>query len=110
MTVRARSGHLMVRKHDKAGRAYIGQDECVVSRGMFSAKEIEKQLMQAADESEADVVGAHIDVYGDRETPEMEGNPRRSERTHTQFSGFYGTATWPPRVNQTRREQAPSGN
>lgn len=109
MTVRARSGRLLVRKHDKAGRAYIGQDECVVSQGMFSAREMEKQLMEAADESDADVVDAQIDVYGSRETPGFESNPRRSERTHTQFGGFRGTASWPPETNQTRREQAPLG-
>ena len=109
MSVRARSGLLRVKKHDKAGREYLGQNEIVMSPGMFSAKEMERELQQAADESVEEVVGTEVNTYGNREAPEMESNPRRSTVTHTQWAGFRGSVWLPesPLVSniESRREQ-----
>jgi hypothetical protein len=69
---RAKSGRLRVKKRDKSGREYVGQNEVVVSAGMHSAREMERELQQAADESSEEVVDTQVEVYSPRETPAIE--------------------------------------
>jgi hypothetical protein len=91
---RAKSGRLRVKKRDKAGREYIGQNEVVVSAGMHSAREMERELQRAADESSEEVIGTEVDVYSPRETPAIE-TPTRLHGSQTQWGGFQA-ASWLP--------------
>lgn len=98
---RAKSGRLRVKKRDKSGREYIGQNEVVISDGMHSAREMERELQHAADESREEVVGLQVDVYGSRETPTIE-TPTRIHGSQTQWSGFQ-SAAWLPESPALRR-------
>lgn len=105
--VRARSAFTKVVKHDKYGKPYVGVGETIVSRGMFSAREAERELQKSVDAAEArgeQVVDAVVDVYGSRENPEIAGNPRRA----TGGAGFWGfeAATFLPESPELRRRQA----
>lgn len=92
---RAKRALLKVRKRNKYGKEYIGQNEVIAGAGMFSAKEAEAELMRAADEADEPVVDAVVETYGSREVPDFEGNPRRSTASHVQWGGFQG-AGWLP--------------
>ncbi len=106
-TTRAKSGRLLVKKTDKSGREYVGQNEVIPSFGLHSAKEMEQQLQLAADESQDEVVATELKTYNSRETPPVESDPLRgSTRSHTQWGGFRGTASWPP--ESTRTANSPS--
>ncbi|MCR4376073.1 MAG: hypothetical protein NUW22_14615 [Acidobacteria bacterium] len=103
---RAKRAYLAVEKIDKAGRPYIGQDEIVVSHGLYSAREAERELQRAADSAEGKVVDTVVETYG-RENPEIAGNPRRG--TDSTMWGFRGAGWLPesPRIAaiNARREQ-----
>lgn len=76
---RAKRAYLKVRKRNKYGKPYVGQNEVVVSHGMFSAKEAHRELQKAADEASAEgqeVVDAVIEGYDRGENPELSSNPR----------------------------------
>ena len=91
---RAKSGRLRVKKRDKRGREYIGQNEVVISDGMHSAREMERELQHAVDEATEEVVDLEVDVYGSRETPAIE-TPTRIHGSQKQWSGFQA-ASWLP--------------
>lgn len=94
---RAKAGRLHVKKRDKAGREYVGTNEVIPSFGLHSGVEMEQELQKAADESTEEVVSASLETYNSRETPPHESDPLRgSTRSHQQWGGFRGTATWPP--------------
>lgn len=105
--VRAKGAHVKVRKRDKYGKPYVGTGEIIVSRGMFSAKEAERELQKAVDShlSRGDeVVDAVVDVYDRHETPDITSNPRRA----TGGLGIWGFegASWLPESPEIRRRQA----
>jgi len=105
--VRARKAFTKVIKHDKYGKPYVGVGETIVSRGMFSAREAERELQKSVDAAESRgerVVDAVVDVYGSRENPEIAGNPRRS----TGGAGVWGfeAATFLGESPELRRRQA----
>lgn len=107
---RAKRAFLNVEKRNKYGQTYVGQNEIVVSRGAFSAREAERELQRAADSSEERVVGWTVEPYSNREVPEMYGNPRRASVSGTVWGGYYGNASWPPespvvRAINSRREK-----
>lgn len=104
-TARAKRAHLLVEKHDKLGRKYVGQNEVVIAHGLLSAREAQRELDRAADESTERVVGQRVETYGDREVAEMDGNPRRSTVSGQQWGGYYGAA-WPPESPTLRRINA----
>ena len=89
---RANRAWLAVEKRDKAGKRYVGQNEIIISRGMFSAREAERELQRAADSSEEKVVDMKVETYG-KGNPEMGGNPRRG--SETTLWGFQA-ASWLP--------------
>lgn len=101
-SARAKRAYLRVEKRDKYGRKYVGQNDVIVSHGMFSAREAERELQKAADTSTERVVGMAIETYGPRENPEMHGNPRRGDSTGTTFGGFQGVS-WLPESPALRR-------
>lgn len=104
---RASRAWLAVEKRDKMGRRYVGQNEIIISRGMFSAKEAERELQRAADSSTEKVVDMKVETYG-KANPEMAGNPRRGTET-TQW-GFQAASWLPdsPRIAaiKARREES----
>lgn len=105
--VRAKSAHVKVIKHDKYGKPYVGIGEQIVSSGLFSAKEAERELQKVVDDSAArgeTVVDAVVETYGHREVPPIEGNPRRATGG-TGVWGFEG-ASWLPESPEIRRRQA----
>lgn len=110
---RAKRAYLRVEKRDKYGRKYVGQNDVIVSHGMFSAREAERELQKAADSSTERVVDMAVETYGPRENPEMHGTPRRGDRQNAVFGGF-GGAAWPPesptlrRIASRREEGAPA--
>lgn len=107
---RAKSGRLRVKKRDKAGREYVGQNEVIPSFGLHSAKEMERELQLAADESSEEVVDAELVPYDSRDTPAWQSDPLRgSTRSHTQWGGFRGTATWPPESARTVNDPSQEG-
>jgi hypothetical protein len=107
-TTRAKSGRLRVKKRDKAGREYLGQNEVIVSAGMYSAREMERELQRAADESSEPVVDLEVDAYSSREVPAIE-TPTRVLSSQTQWGGFQEAGFLPEspllRRIKTRREQ-----
>lgn len=107
-TTRARSGRLRVKKRDKAGREYLGQNEVIVSAGMYSAREMERELQRAADESGEPVVDLEVDAYSAHEVPAIE-TPTRVLSSQTQWGGFQGAGFLPEspllRRIKARREQ-----
>lgn len=110
-TTRARSGRLLVKKTDQAGREYVGQNETIISGGMFSSAEMERELQRAADESSEEVVDMRIDHFDRHEAlPMSDVSPSRAESPDDQWGFASGTATWPPREDgltaNTRRERA----
>ena len=79
--VRAKKAFTKVEKRDKYGKPYVGIGETIISAGMFSAKEAERELQHSVDEAEARgerVVDVVVDTYDSRENPEVMGNPRRA--------------------------------
>lgn len=106
-TVRARKAFTKVEKRDKYGKPYVGIGETIISAGMFSAKEAERELQKSVDEAEARgerVVDAVVDTYGPRENPDVMGNPRRASGGLGVW-GFEG-ASWLPESPELRRRQA----
>lgn len=107
-TTRARSGRLRVKKRDKAGREYLGQNEVIVSAGMYSAREMERELQRAADESGEPVVDLEVDAYSSGEVPLIE-TPTRVLSSQTQWGGFQEAGFLPEspllRRIRARREQ-----
>ena len=102
-TTRAKSGRLLVKKTDKAGRKYVGQNEVIPSFGLHSTREMERELQRAADESADEVIATEMKTYNSRETPAFESDPLRgSTRSHTQWGGFQG-ASWLPESPTLRR-------
>ena len=99
-TTRAKSGRLRVKKRDKSGREYIGQNETIVSAGMFSSREMEKELQKAADEATEEVVGIEMDHYAPGEAP-ISAAPTRVDNETSAWAFSDGTATWPPRDAHT---------
>lgn len=93
---RAKRSYLQVEKTDSSGRKYIGQNELVISHGMFSAREAERELQKAADSSDERVVGWNVETYSNRENPEIAGNPRRGDASGEVFGGWYSNPAWPP--------------
>lgn len=105
--VRARKAYTKVEKRDKYGKPYVGVGETIISAGMFSAREAERELQYAVDEAESRgerVVDAVVDTYGSREVPAIESNPRRSSGG----AGVWGfeAASWLPESPELRRRQA----
>lgn len=106
---RAKRAYLAVEKTDKYGKRYVGQNELVVSHGLFSAREAERELQRAADSSEEKVVGAVVDTYG-KGNPEIAGNPRRG--TDATLWGFQAASWLPdsPRIAAIKaRREEPQG-
>ena len=108
-TTRAKSGRLKVRKKDKSGRSYIGQDEVTVSAGIYSAKEMEQELQRAADETDGEVVDAEVETYEPGVNPDNFSDPLRGfTGTHTQWGGFQG-ASWLPESPLIRKMKERDG-
>jgi hypothetical protein len=103
-TTRAKAGRLRVKKRDKAGREYLGQNEVIVSAGMYSAREMERELQRAADESAEPVVDLEVETYSSREVPAVE-TPTRVVSSQAQWGGF-GGATFLPESPLLRRMTA----
>lgn len=110
---RAKRAYLAVEKHDKYGKRYVGQNEIVLSHGMYSAAEADRELQRAADESAEPVVDARVETYGPREVAEMDGNPNVGGQSQTQWGGFQGVPWLQEspllRERASRREQAREG-
>lgn len=72
-SAQAKRASLRVEKTDKAGRKYIGRNQVVISAGMLTVKEAERELMSSIGESSERVVDIDIETYGSRESPESIG-------------------------------------
>jgi len=107
-TVRAKRAHLLVEKHDKAGRRYVGQQDVILSRGMHSAMELQHEIDRAAQASADKVVDAVVEEYPDMGAPPQASpvsrNAELGQKGHT-FGGFQGAA-WPPESPRVRAMQA----
>lgn len=75
MGVRAKVGYIETRRKDKTGRVVKARDHVVSSQGMFSAKEIEKEMQQVAKEVGASEDQIRIETYRHGDSP-LEVNPR----------------------------------
>lgn len=73
--VRARSGYIETKRVDKGGRVHKAKTHQVVSQGMFSAKEMEKEMQRIAADVGASEDQIRIETYRNGEAP-IESNPR----------------------------------
>ncbi len=108
---------LKVRKRDKIGRPYIGQQDVLVSSGILDVKSAERDLQLAADEATRlgeDVVGVELVTYDSHETPPAAWEPLLDHPSQERvFAGFYGPGAFPPespriRDYETRRKRGHS--
>ena len=112
-TVRAKRAHLMVEKHDKAGRRYVGQQDVILSRGAHTAIELQHEIDAAAMASEDVVVDAVVEEYEAGEKPLVSPISRQAElgQKGDIWGGFRGeaSAAFPPESPRIRAIQARQG-
>lgn len=73
--VRAKVGYIEVKRRDKGGRVVKARDHVLTSQGLFSAKELEKEMINIAKEVGASEDQIRIETYNLGEAP-IEVNPR----------------------------------
>ena len=73
--VRAKTGYLEATRKDKAGRTVKARDHVIVSEGLYSAKEMERAMIEVAAEVGVDESAIRIETYAKGESP-IEVNPR----------------------------------
>ena len=72
---RGKVGYIETRRRDNGGRVVKARDHVVVSKGMFSTKELEREMVEVAKSVGADESQIRIEAYQDGKAP-MEANPR----------------------------------
>lgn len=76
MGVRAKGGYILVDRKGKDGRVHQAKDHVVFSDGMYSAKELERELVRVAESEGISPDRVRIETYDRGETPPYEVNPR----------------------------------
>jgi hypothetical protein len=93
---RAKNGYLMTKRRRKDGSVVAAKDHMVASQGMFSAKEMEREMRHVADDVGASYDQIRIETYQHGEAP-IEANPRhrgiepsmfQNGERRKMFSGF----------------------
>lgn len=76
MGVRAKAGYVLVDRVGKDGKVHQAKDHVVVSDGMYSAKELEREMTRVAESEGLSADRVRIETYDKGETPPNEVNPR----------------------------------
>lgn len=99
--LRAKSGYIAVKRRDKSGRVVDAKDHVVVSEGMFTAAEMEREMIRVAEQVGADESQIRVEYYEPGQAP-IEVNPRHRGTGPTVYSNgerrrvFGG---WNPKVD-----------
>lgn len=107
----AKRAVVKVRKQDKYGKPYIGQQDAIVSQGIMTAKTAEKEAQLAADEARKggeDVVGIEVETYDSNSShnPPAAWAPLMDRvSSEGSFAGFSGPGAFPPDSPMIRRIQ-----
>lgn len=84
--VRAKSGHIKTKRLDKAGRVVEAKDAMTSGLGgSYTAKEMERELMDVCDETGASYDQIVVETYAHGEAP-VETDPMRGERMRARAS------------------------
>ena len=98
--VRAKAGYIATTRVDKAGRVVPARDHVVVSKGIYSGKEMERAMREVAAEVGAPESAIRIETYKKGEAP-IEANPRHRGIAHS-FEAKKPTVHDPRAVNATK--------
>ena len=86
---RAKSGYIETERIDKSGRKVKARDHMVASQGMLTTKEMEKEMMQVADEEGHSYDKIRIEYFNKGDAP-IGANPMHRGRPARQTMYRHG--------------------
>lgn len=100
---RAKGGYIEVERQDKGGRTVKARDHNIASVGMFSTKELVKELEQVCDDYGYSYDQIRIQPYENGQSP-IEANPRHRGLGPVRYHKYPDSA---PREVEQHRESRP---
>ena len=86
---RAKSGWIETTREDKSGRKVKARDHMLASQGMLTTKEMEKEMMQVADDVGATYDQIRVEYYQNGDAP-IDANPMHRGRPARQAMFKHG--------------------